>query len=232
MVDLDTFRKRIGCLQDVQIVISSTRLIHRLQDTIGIEPLLTRDMQRTRHNSDQQATVILETHNVNQGLFQSGFRQVSINCQLVAKRATSSVGVSNVTKTHSIATSVSSIKSTIVNISANVFLGLTERHCQATCTLLGHLFVQVVIKFFLGNNVAKRISNVRVASHKTLDFRIIHNRLSLSLARHQTKRSQLHVFFVVHRRSIGVKKIRILYSVFVILHTPPRFNAGPKGLGM
>lgn len=91
MIHLDAFGEGVGSLQHVDVIIRSAGLEDRLQNPVGVVPFLPRDMQRFRHDVDQQAGVILRTHDLDGQVFQRRFGQVCRRAQCIAECTASRV---------------------------------------------------------------------------------------------------------------------------------------------
>ena len=198
-----------------------------MQDAVSVIPFLTSNVQGTGHNINQQATIILNTHDTNHSIFQGSFRQIHIDSGLVGKGATRGIRVSSRTQSNTITTQIGAIKGSVIDVSGNVFLCLTEGESESSSTTLGDRFIQIVVQFFLGHDITQSIRNVRITGHETLDFRIVSNTLTFRLLGHQTKTSQLNIFFIVLSRGVLIKQVNILFSMFIVCLTPPSFNPRP-----
>ena len=232
MVQFDAHRQSISSFNNVDIVICSTSLIYRFQNTISIVPVSRGNMQRLRHQVNQQATVILCLHNLNSDIFQSSFRQVSIYCQLVRPSAARSINMGSATQSNAVTTNIRTVKCTVVDICSNTFFSLAETACQGRSTSFRNCFIQIVLKFFMSHNITKSVCYVGIASQEALDFRIILNRSALLFCGSKTKTYDLYIFFICLIRRKGIEEISIFSLVVLVRFTPPCVHPRPKCLRM
>ena len=92
-------------------------------------------------------------------------------------------------KRNRIAADIGGIKGAIVDVRDNVLLGLSCREGQALDALFGNNLVKVILHFFLRDDVAERVGNVRVARHRPLLLDVIEYLAALRLDRPDTRPS-------------------------------------------
>jgi len=86
----------------------------------------------------------------------------------------------------------------------------------------------LIAQFLVRHDVAERISNVRVARHGPLGFRVVLDRRAFVLDRSQAEAGDLDVFLVRLFGVVDIEELRIFLRVLVVLTTPPGMDARPE----
>ena len=94
MIQLDSFRKCVGHLEDIRIVVRSARLQHALQNPVRIEPFLTSDVKRLRHDRDEKPAISRQPHSQDAHVFERGFREIRSGRERIRKSSAGRVGLS------------------------------------------------------------------------------------------------------------------------------------------
>src|SRR6185312_11435424 len=70
VVHLDALREGVDRLEDIDVVVCSAGLQDTLQNAVSVVPLLAGEMQRERHDVDQETTVVLGPHDLDRDILE------------------------------------------------------------------------------------------------------------------------------------------------------------------